>query len=99
MFVWMKDESNKKSEGIGVRGKVVSQEGAMVLVHIHKSVLRANQSKVKRDHDPWHDVALPLNPEPAARQREKAAGSRDGAPERSHLCSNAVLSMRFAITP
>ena len=43
VFVWMTDESKKKSEGIWVRGKVVSQEGAMVLVHIHRSVLRVNQ--------------------------------------------------------
>ena len=55
VFVWVKDDSKKKSEDIGVRGKVVSQEGAMVLVHIHKSVLRVNQPKVRRDHDPWHD--------------------------------------------
>ena len=32
----MKDESKKKAEGIWVRGKVVSQEGAMVLVQVHK---------------------------------------------------------------
>ena len=30
VLVWTKDESKKKSEGIWVRGKVVSQEGAMV---------------------------------------------------------------------
>ena len=82
-----KDESKKKSEGIWVRGKVVLQEGAMVLVHIHKSVLRVNQSEVRRDHDQWHDVAVPLNPEPAAPQGEQAAGSRDGAAENSYLCS------------
>ena len=52
----MKDESKKKSEGTWVRGKVVPQEGAMVMVHIHKSVLRVNQLKVRCDHDPWHDV-------------------------------------------
>ena len=46
----------------GVRGKVVSQEGAMVLVQVHKSVLRVNQSKVRRDHDPWHDVAISFEP-------------------------------------
>ena len=87
VFVWMKDESTKKSEGIRVRGKAVTQEGAMVLVHIHKSVLRVNQLKVRRDHDPWHDVAVPLNPEPAVPEGEEAAGSRDGAHEHSHLCS------------
>ena len=77
VFVWMKDESKKKAEGIWVRGKVVSQEGAMVLVQVHKSVLRVNQSKVRRDHDPWHDVAIPLNPEPEVKE--------EGAPDRSHF--------------
>ena len=42
VFVRMKDESKKKAEGIWVRGKVVSQEGATVLVQVHKSVLRVN---------------------------------------------------------
>ena len=77
VFVWMRDESKKKAEGIWVRGKVVSQEGAMVLVQVHKSVLRVNQSKVRRDHDPWHDVAIPLNPEPEVKE--------DGAPDRSQF--------------
>ena len=77
VFVWMKDESKKKAEGIWVRGKVVSQEGAMVLVQVHKSVLRVNQSKVRRDHDPWHDVAIPLNPEPEVKE--------EGAPDRSQF--------------
>ena len=64
----------------------MSQEGAMVLVQVHKSVLRVNQSKVRRDHDPWHDVAIPLNPEPEVKE--------EGAPDRSvfsegtgHHCS------------
>ena len=56
VFVWRKDESKNKSEGLWV----VSQEWAMVLVEIHKAVLRVNQSKVRRDHDPWHDVAIPV---------------------------------------
>ena len=32
----------------------------MGLVEIHRTVLRVNQSKVRRDGDPWHDVAIPL---------------------------------------
>ena len=95
VFVCMKDESKKKSEGIWVRGKVVSQEGAMVLVHTHRSVLRVNQSKVRRDHDPWHDVAVPLNPEPAVPECEEAAGSREGALEHSHLCSGCQCKCCF----
>ena len=68
VFVWHKDESKKKSEGVWVRGVVVSQEGAMVLVEIHRAVLRVNQSKVRRDHDPWHDVAIPLKPDGQSRR-------------------------------
>ena len=59
MFVWHKDKSKKKSEGVWVRGIVVSQEGAMALVEVHRAVLRVSQSKVRRDGDPWHDVAIP----------------------------------------
>ena len=58
----------KKSEGVWVRGVVVSQEGAMVLVEVHRAVLRVNQSKVRRDHDPWHDVAVPLKSDDGSRR-------------------------------
>ena len=30
-------------------------------VETDKAVLRVNQSKVRRDYDPWHDVPLPRN--------------------------------------
>ena len=81
VFVWHKDESKKKSEGVWVRGTVISQEGAMVLVEVHRSALRVNQSKVRRDGDPWHDVAIPLKPaEPRGSSPEEV---RDDAPRRS----------------
>ena len=49
-----------------VRGTVISQEGAMVNVHGDSTVMRVNQSKVRRDHDEWNDVAVPGldSPEP-----------------------------------
>ena len=49
-----------------VRGTVISQEGSMVNVHVDNAVLRVNQSKIRRDHDEWHDVAVPGldNPDP-----------------------------------
>ena len=81
VFVWHKDESKKKSEGVWVRGTVISQEGAMVLVEVHRSVLRVNQSKVRRDGDPWHDVAIPLKPvEPRGSSHAEVRGD---APRRS----------------
>ena len=53
----------------------------MVLVEVHRSVLRINQSKVRRDGDPWHDVAIPLKPaEPRGSSPEEV---RDDAPRRS----------------
>ena len=38
----------------------------MVNVHVDNSVIRVNQSKIRRDHDEWHDVAVPGldNPDP-----------------------------------
>ena len=59
VFVWRKDDNKKKSEGVWMRGTVVSQEGAMVLVQLPTVLLRVNQSKVRRDHDEWHDVQIP----------------------------------------
>ena len=47
VFVWMKDESKIKSEGVWVRGKVMGQAGAMVIVHAHQAILRVNPSKIR----------------------------------------------------
>ena len=30
----------------------------MVNVHVDNAVMRVNQSKIRRDHDEWHDVAV-----------------------------------------
>ena len=43
------------------RARVISQNGAIVTVETDKAVLKVNQSKVRRDYDPWHDVPLPRN--------------------------------------
>ena len=49
-----------------VRGTVISQEGSMVNVHVDDAVVRVKQSTIRRDHDEWHDVAVPGldNPDP-----------------------------------
>ena len=49
-----------------IRGTVISQEGSMVNVHVDNAVMCVNQSKIRRDHDEWHDVAVPGldNPDP-----------------------------------
>ena len=57
-----------------IRGTVISQEGSMVTVHVDNAVLRINQSKIRCDHDEWHDVAVPGldNPDPAPLALEDA---------------------------
>ena len=59
VFVWHKDDNTKKGEYVWIRGTVVSQERAMVLVQLLTVLLRVNQSKDRRDHDEWHDVQIP----------------------------------------
>ena len=59
VFHWHQDSSKFKDKGKWIRGKVLSQEGAMVHLHTNKAVIRVNQSKVRRDHDEWHDVSIP----------------------------------------
>ena len=71
-FVWMSPvnansiASKAWKKERWVRGTVISQEGAMANVHVDSTGLRVNQSKIKRDHDEWHDVAVPGldNPDP-----------------------------------
>ena len=61
MFVWIADKAKCKAVGRWARARVISQNGAIVTVETDKAVLRVNQSKVRRDYDPWHDVPLPRN--------------------------------------
>ena len=67
VFVWTQDSSKFKDKGRWVRATVLGQEGAMVQANTGKAVIRVNQSKVRRDHDEWHDVSIPAlddeNPE------------------------------------
>ena len=92
MFVWHKDESTMKSEGIWIRGNVVSQEGAMVLAEIHRAALRVNQSKVRRDHEPWHDVAIPLKSDDDPRSSPQGE-----ALDRMEIRSSMVLYLDTAM--
>ena len=72
VFVWhvepFANAVNLNEREKWVRGTVISQEGSMVNAHVDNSVLRVNQSKIRRDHDEWHDVAVPGldNPDPVA---------------------------------
>ena len=61
MFAWIDDKAKYKAVGRWACARVISQNGAIVTVETDKAVLRVNQSKVRRDYDPWHDVPLPRN--------------------------------------
>ena len=54
------------------RGTVINQEGSMVNVQVDSAVMCFNQSKVRRDHDEWHDVAIPglEGPEPKVEETD-----------------------------
>ncbi len=56
---WHQDSSKFKHKGKWIRGKVLSQEGAMVHIHTDNAVIRINQPRVRRDHGEWHDVSIP----------------------------------------
>ena len=71
VFFWSKDHSKIKEQGRWYQGKVISQTGPMVLIQTINAVVQINQSKVKRDHDGWHDVPLP----PSLEQAEPIAAS------------------------
>ena len=72
VFVWSApDNANSISSKAlrkerWIRGTAISQEGSMVNVHVDNAVMRVNQSKIRRDHDEWHDAAVPGldNPDP-----------------------------------
>ena len=80
VFVWISPVNANSSASKAwkkerwVRGTVISQEGAMVNVHGDSTVMRVNQSKVRRDHDKWNDVAVPgldsPDPVPLAAEEE-----------------------------
>ena len=63
VFVWMPPPNANSIASKAMRkekwhrGTVM--EGSMVNVQVGSIVMRVNQSKVRRDHDEWHDIAVP----------------------------------------
>ena len=67
VFVWTDDKAKYKAAGRWAKARIISQNRTIVTVETDKAVLRVNQSKVRRDYDPWHEVPLPRNLENADR--------------------------------
>ena len=55
------DRRQGQVQGCRSLGSCTSHLTSTVTVETEKAVLRVNQSKVRRDCDPWHDVPLPRN--------------------------------------
>ena len=58
VFYWDLDKA-KFSKEIWKRGKVIAVNGPMVTIEHDGGVSRINESKLRKDHDPWHDNPLP----------------------------------------
>jgi hypothetical protein len=59
VFFWSKDHSKIKDTGQWISGKVLAHLGPMVTIEVGNAVHKVNQSKVRRNHDKWHDIPLP----------------------------------------
>ena len=71
MFYWDLDKA-KFSKGVWKRGKVIAVNGPMVTIEHDGGVSRINESKLRKDHDPWHDN--PLSPNPGGRKDAEPCG-------------------------
>ena len=93
VFYWHQDSSKFKDKGKWIRGKVLSQEGAMVHIHTDKAVVRVNQSKVRRDHDEWHDVSIPNLDE----KKEEIKGDDEEMKREDHnlMCEGCLGEQAF----
>ena len=93
VFFWHQDSSKFKDKGKWIRGKVLSQEGAMVHIPTDKAVVRITQSKVRRDHDEWHDVSIPNLDE----RKEEIKEDEDDVKREDHnlLCEGCLAEQAF----
>ena len=87
VFVWVNDHGKIKDKASWVSAKVLSQQGPMVTAETHKSVIKINESKVRRNHDKWHDIPLPEYLERP--QPETSTGIPEG-PEPSSSSSGTI---------
>ena len=52
-----------KAHGQWLKGRISSQMGAICILDIGTNLLRVNQSKLRKAHDDWSDVDVPLEEE------------------------------------
>ena len=88
--------SMEKAYGKWIRGTVTSQTGAICILDTGTSIIRVNQSKLRKDHDDWHDVPIPLD-EAADEDQASLAGSfwlatPSGKLDFQEMCSGSARS-------
>ena len=100
VFYWNQDKSKIKNKGEWIRGKVLAQNGPMVTLETMNTVMTVNQSKVRREHDEWHDAPLPPileNPDisPSASSSEKKEEERPSESKQIAVPPQSVESLVF----
>ena len=59
----MKGQTRTK-DGRWIRAKTTAQDGSICAIDTGATVIRVNQSKLRRDRDGWRPIAVPLKPLP-----------------------------------
>ena len=55
-----------KKEGSWTRAKVIGVDGSMIGIDLGNRIIRVNESKLRKDHDHFSDINVPLDAEPSA---------------------------------
>jgi hypothetical protein len=97
VFYWDKDSSKIKDQGRWVRGKVISHTASMVTIESATGVHKINETKVRLDHDEWHDVPIPiLDEDPAEREsttKDESAPAETGEGTSSSSTGNLAYTL------
>ena len=66
IYYWTEGKSKIKSDGSHsgkwIKGKVISCDGSMIGIDLGTRIIKVNQSKLRKDHNPIEDVDVPLDP-------------------------------------
>ena len=57
-----KIKSDGSHSGKWIEGKVISCDGSMIGIDLGTRIIKVNQSKLRKDHNPIEDVGVPLDP-------------------------------------
>ena len=53
-------------EGRWIKAKVIGVNGSMIGIDLGNRIIRVNESKLRKDHDHFGDINVPLDTEPSA---------------------------------